>query len=535
MSIPKTAAEILLEKARCESSFHYFVGKAWPVIEGTPFIDGWHIKALCEHLEAVFYGSIKKLKINVPPRTGKTNIISILFTAWWFIKDPSIRFLSSSHSRNISIGHSRLCKLLIESPWYQKFWGDKVRLSKDQSTKSHFTTTVHGHRIATSVGAGSTALGGDVLLMDDPNDAKDGESKVTREATNDWYSRTWVSRLNPGKVGAHILVQQRLHEMDVSGFVNEDKEWVNLILPMEYEVDRKCKTIILPSTNGKVWEDPRTKNGELLCPSYLDEESIRKKKIELGPYNYAGQYQQRPAPAGGGILKREWFKVWTHDKLPKIGYMLQSWDTDMTGNTLKKEESSLSACSTWGLFKDERGINNFILLYAWQDKVEYPELLSRALRLYSNCSDIGDLKKQPNKSFQPDMVLIEAAAQGHAVIADFNSRGIITHGFYPKKYGDKENRVKLISSYVANGKAWVIGSNLKHLNPDHEMFVSCCEHFPKGEKNDIVDSFSQVFLYFRDKGLLTHSLDMNFERGSYPDSQSPEYDPDKLKKKLTEK
>lgn len=527
------AAKVLLEKLYCESSFHYFVKCAWPVIESTPFIDGWHIHAECEHLEMVFYKKIKKLKINVPPRTGKTNIISVMFPAWCFIKDPSIRFLFSSHAQKISFEHSRLCRLLIESHWYRRFWGDRVIISKDQSTKGHFTTTEHGHRIATSVSSGSTALGGDVLVMDDPNDA--GESKVTREATNDWHSRVWVSRVNYGKIGAHILVQQRTHEMDISGYVSKDLEWVNLILPMEYEPDRKCKTLILPSTKGKIWEDPRTKKGELLCPDYLNEKTILEKRIELGRYNFAGQYQQMPAPAGGGLIERAWFKVWNQKKLPTIGYMVQSWDTDMSGNSSKKEDSSYSACSTWGLFKDEKGVNNILLLYSWQDKIRYPELLARALRLYSNCSDIGEEPRESNASFQPDIVLIEAASFGHSILGDFTAKGILAKEFQPRKYGDKETRVRLISSFIENGKVWVIGADLDNLNKDHEILVSACEIFPKGESDDIVDTMSQALLHFREKGLLVHSLDMDFERENYPKDQMPEYDENRYKQKLKEK
>jgi len=525
-------AEVLLEKCYCENSLHYFLKKAWPVIESerNPFIDSWHIRAACEHLEAVLRGTIPKLMANIPPRTGKTNLFSVVFPAWAFVIDPSIRFLFASYAQKISLEHSRLCRMLIESEWYQNFWGDRVIISKDQSTKSHFTTTENGHRIATSVRAGGTALGGDFLIMDDPNDAKDGESKVTREAANDWYSRVWASRLNPGKIGALILVQQRVHYMDVSGYLEKnDSGWVKLCLPMEYEPSRKCKTVPLPSTNGKPWEDPRTKVGELLCPDYLNDKKIKEKKIQLGSYNYAGQYQQNPAPTGGGVIKREWFKVWTKEELPTIIYILQSWDTDMTGNSSKKNEDSNSACITLGLFRDEKSINNVLIMYAWQDKIEYPSLLERVLRLYANCSDIGEEPKQSKKSLQPDVVIVESAAQGHAVLSELTAKGVPAKGFYPRNYGDKENRARIASTFIENHKIWVMGEDLKTLKPDHEMLVSACEVFPKGETNDLVDALSQAIIYLREKGMLVHSLDMNFDRGIYPEHQMPEHHPDKNK------
>lgn len=518
----ENASSILLERLRCKQSLHEFIRHAWPVIEGkTPFIDGWWIGALCEHLEAVFNGLIERLLINVPPRTGKTSLISIGWPAWVFLNDPTIKFLFSSYAQKISIEHSRLCKMLIESPWYQSRWGDSVRLSKDQSTKSHFTTTALGHRIATSVNAGGTALGGNILVMDDPNDAKDGESKVKRDSTNDWVSRVWPSRLNPGRVKAQVLVQQRVHEMDVSGYWidrDEDKEIVRLVLPMEFEKARRSKTIILPSTKGKIWQDPRQKEGELLCPEYLDEKAIKRKKVELGSYNYAGQYQQRPSPLAGGIVQKDWFKVWTSKELPKIQYMVQSWDTALTDKTY----SDYSACTTMGTFVDKNLVVNVLILYVWKDKVTYPDLLKRASRLYRNCADIGDEEMSPDRNNQPDVALIEAKAAGHPLLSDFSTKGVIVRAFNPGRYGDKTNRMSLVSSFIENGRVWVIGDKNGRLIKGHDTLVDDCCLFPNGESDDLVDTITQGLLFLsKEKGILTHSMDLDFTRQSFEKEHMP--------------
>lgn len=494
---------------RLEDSLHNFLVSAWPMVEGSnPFLDGWHIEAVCEHLEAAFRGKIKKLLINIPPRTSKTTIISIMFPAWVWTQRPSTKFLYSSYKQSVSWEHSRLCRLLIESPWYQERWGHLVKLSKDQDTKGHFTTTALGHRIATSVSSGGTALGGDILVCDDLNSTD--ESKVTRESTNDWVSRVWASRLNPGGLGVNIVVQQRTDAMDVSGYhMSKGDEWTKLILPMEFDPERRSKTIPLRSTNGKPWVDPRKKAGELLCPGYLTQETIRVRKIELGSYNYAGQYQQSPAPEEGGIFKKHWWKVWKFDKLPKITYVLQSWDTALT----KKETSAYSACTSWGIFKDEEGVNNAILLSAWRGRVSISELFERAYRLRRNWKDIGDISMESNQRLMPDKIIIEAKASGHSVIQDFSEKGIPVHGFDPGKYGDKLQRALKASPYVEIGLAWVLAKPpvFSELRADQAMVVDECALFPKGESNDIVDTCSQAIIELANLGLLKHRMDYGFK------------------------
>lgn len=499
------------ERQQLSSSLHEFFGSAWPQIEGNkPLIDGWHIQAICEHLEAALRGDIKKLLISVPPRTSKTTVISVMWPAWTWIQHPSLKFLFSSYAQRISWEHSRICRLLIESPWYQERWGHIVCLSKDQATKGHFTNTAMGHRIATSVDAGGTALGGDVLVMDDPNDA--GESEVTSNATNDWVSRVWPSRLNPGSLGVNVLVQQRTREMDVSGFLmSRDNDWVKLILPMEFETDRRAKTIILPSSYPKVWQDPRTKENELLCPNYLTPADIANKKISLGEYNYAGQYQQRPSPAAGGIIRRDSFQVWDKEALPDITYVLQSWDTALTD----RKSSSYSACTTWGIFRDKQGIDNVMLLTAWRDRTSYTNIVKRAARLYGNYLDINEEAIEADYRREPDRLLVEAKASGMPLVSDLVSKGIPATGFNPDEFGDKIRRVHLITSFIECGRVWVTAEvNSKRLIKDHEMLVHMCTLFPNSESRDLVDTMTQALLYLSKKvKILKHVMDPRFERG----------------------
>lgn len=505
------ARELIYQKLRerqlAESSLYEFTKQAWPQIEGaTKFIPGWHIEAICEHLEAATRGHIKKLLISVPPRTSKTTIISIMWPAWAWLSKPGLKFLYASYAQKISWDHSRLCRMLIESEWYRLRSEHIFSLSDDQVTKGHFTNTAMGHRIATSVESGGTALGGDVLVMDDPNDA--GESKVTRDSTNDWVSRVWPSRLNPGGLGLNVLVQQRTDEMDVSGFWmsrDDNNEIVKLILPMEFEEKRRAKTIILPSSKKKIWKDPRTEEGELLCPAYINKAAIARKKIELGSYNYAGQYQQRPAPEEGGIIKKKWFKWWMREKPPRIQQVIQSWDCAMT-----EKDGSWSACTTWGLFQDDFGITNLILLNMWRDKVEYPELRHMAKKLYEDYRNNGSVEIIADGKHVPDMFLVEDKASGIPLIQDLRRGGIAATKFNPGPLGDKLQRVRLISHIIEAGRIWVPSRapDYKSLLSYANTFVEICAMFPNSDSTDIVDTLTQVIHRTLRGGDISHPTDI---------------------------
>jgi predicted phage terminase large subunit-like protein len=512
-----TLLKELYERALAEESFYEFVKQAWPQIEGdNPFIDGWHIKAVCDHLEAAFRGEIKRLLINVPPRTCKTTVVSIMLPAWIWIHRPQTKFVYAAHAKPISLIASRLCRMLVDSPWYKIRWGHIVQLSKDQASKGHFENTEGGYRISTSVNAATTGLGGDVLVLDDPNDAKDGDSEATRDSANDWVDRVWSSRHNPGGLGISILNQQRVHEKDVSGHMiakDESNEIIKLILPMEFEPSRRAATIILPSTNGKLWMDPRSKPGELLWPQWMTREKVEKIKKSLGSddggigqYIYATQYQQRPAPIEGGIIKAHWFSKWEQDRPPKMLRVIQSLDTAFE----IKDKNSFSAILTFGLFKPEKKESyELILLNLWRGKLEYPDLRDLCKKLYKDYRDDGVADIEPDNHHKVDMMLVEAKANGASLVQDLRRGGINAHKFDPNKYGDKNQRISLASSLIKEGLV-----NVPMFPPDFKKYrkisqnlIDMCKTFPNVESRDVVDCLSQVILYLMSSGILAHPFD----------------------------
>lgn len=491
-----------------KASFHEFIKQAWPAIEAELFVDSWHIRAIAEHLEACYRRDIKKLLINIPPRTSKSTIVSVMFPAWVWLHKPEEKFLYSSYTGSLSIEHSLKCRRLIESNWYQERFGNLYQLSKDQKAKGFFDNNKKGSRIATSVGASATGKGGNFLIVDDGNNVQDGESEIKRNTAIEWLNSVWSTRLNNPKNDVQIIIQQRLHEDDMTGHVIDkdiNNEWVKLILPMEYEESRKAKTIILPSTNGKIWQDPREEEGELLCEQRFSLKVIKKYKYDLGSYGYAGQYQQRPAPEEGGIIQKSWFKWWKHNEPPEIQFIVQSWDTALTAN----EMSAYSACTTWGVFLDHNYIEHLILLGMWRGRVEYPELREMAKRLFFDYRDNGKERNPKFKGRQPDLCLVEAKASGDPLIQDLASGGIKATPFNPTKYGDKIQRVRLITPIIEGGRVWLRAMPPKYdkLTSDADDFLEEVATFPNSSSRDLVDTMTQTLLKLKEGKFILNPRD----------------------------
>jgi len=479
-----------------EISLYEFLKQAWPNIVGDEeFIGGKHIEVICEHLELVASRDIKKLLINLPPRFSKSTLISVAFPAWVWLRNPSERFLCSSYALQLAHRDSRLCRTLMQSPWYQKQWKSRFSLLKDQNTKGRFDNTHKGSRIATSSKSAATGEGGSILISDDANNIKDGQSQVDRDGRINWWSQVWSTRLNNKKNDCMIVVQQRSHERDISGYIMDNDvndAWVKLIMPMEFELNRKAKTVVLPSTNGKIWEDWRTEEGELLCPERFGAKEVSETKGDLGSYGYAGQYQQRPSPEKGCIIQKEWFRWWKDSTPPQIDFVIQSWDTALTAN----EMSSYSACTTWGVFNDENNIPNVILLSMWRGRAEYPELRERTKRLYFDYRDVGKEREPKFKGRNIDMCLVEAKASGTSLIQDLIIAGVRAIPFDPKKYGDKIERVRLVTPLIEGGRIWLPARSPKYtaLLPFADEFLESVSSFPNVESRDIVDTMAQAFL-----------------------------------------
>jgi hypothetical protein len=223
-------------KAAAESHLRDFVRQAWHVLEpATPYVHGWHLDAISEHLEAVSRGWIRKLIINIPPRHMKSLSVSVFWPCWDWLQRPDRRYIYSSYAQRLSTRDSLKCRRLILSPWYQSHWGGLFQLTGDQNEKTRFENDKTGYRLATSVDGSNTGEGGDFIVADDPHNVRERESDIQRENVITWWDEVMSTRLNDPKTGARVVVMQRMHERDLSGHLLEQGGWEHLCLPARYE------------------------------------------------------------------------------------------------------------------------------------------------------------------------------------------------------------------------------------------------------------------------------------------------------------
>lgn len=507
----------LRSRHKAEQSLYEFVKQGWqhgPA--NAPFVDGFHLKAVCDHLEAVTSRHIRNLLINIPIRCSKSSIVSVFWPVWVWTRNPSEQFFYASYAASLALRDAVHSRRLIQSEWYQTRWGHIFQLLKDQKAKSRYDNSEHGYRLTSSVGASITGEGGSILVVDDPNNAKEGESEVLRETAKQWWDFSFSNRLNDPKTSCRVVVQQRLHESDISGHIMahdsvESPRWTKLILPMEFETARRSQTIILPSSHGKVWQDPRTQEGELLWPERFDQKGLADLKAELkSEYAISGQLQQRPSPEAGGIIKKHWFPWWKKPRLPKLEYVLQSWDTALE----TKDKNSYSACTTWGIFKDDHKVSHVLLLSMWRGRVEYPELRKMAQRLYEDYRDTGEFDLQKDgTTYRPHMVLVEAKVSGISLIQDLSRAGIIAFRFNPNKYGDKMQRVRLITHILEAGRVWMPAKppDFTHLRNFADITMENVAMFPNADSRDIVDTMTQALLRLTESGWIGHPSDRSLD------------------------
>lgn len=287
----------------------------------TALVWNWHLDALCLHLEAVTDGRINRLAVNIPPGSSKSMIVSVLWPAWeWGPRGlRSMRYLTTSFAEDSVKRDTRKHRDLTLSDWYRSLWPEVVLVRTGEMSFANQDT---GTREGTAFGS-LTSKRGNRLIIDDPHSTKTAESDTERASTVRQFREGSLNRLNDQERDAIVVVMQRLHEQDVTGALMKlGLGFVLLMLPMEFEPQRRCTTSI-------GWTDPRTEDGELLDPIRFPRKVVDDLKKGLGSYAYAGQYQQRPAPRDGGLFKRAWLPV--VDALPNdIVSWCRAWDIGAT-------------------------------------------------------------------------------------------------------------------------------------------------------------------------------------------------------------
>lgn len=460
-----------------EPSMRYldFIREVWPILEpGRPFVDGWHIGAICEHMEAVARFEIQKLLINMPPRHMKSIAVSACFTPWVWTWAPILRFFYSSYDLGLSRRDNQKAREIIESDLYRERWGQSVTIKSDQNEKHKFENTATGSRFATSVGGRTTGEGGDFVICDDPHNVKDvsKDRDTKRLAVLEWWRNAIPSRLNDPKRGAFVIVGQRVHQADLSGDVLEREHgWTHLCLPAEFE-------------GNKYWtqlgfEDPRNEIGELLWPERFGQEELEGIKGSMLASEYAGQFQQRPAPAGGNLFQWEWFR--TYAERPHFIRKVAFWDTAQS----VKGDAAFSCAQLWG-----EAVNGYYKLDSVRERLDYPDLKGKLERTYED--------------WGAELVVVEDKSSGISVIQDLVKTTRVPVVAYKLTGDGKETRARAQSATIQGGNVW-----LPEAAPWLPGFKDEVTMFPASRYKDQVDVMTMALDWFKNGSALTQGRDMS--------------------------
>lgn len=437
-----------------------FIREAWPIIEpARAFIPNWHIDMIGEYLTAVDLGQIKRLIINLPPRFGKSNLVSVLWPAWSWTERPETRWVFASYAASLSTKLSVDRRLVIASDWYQERWGGMFALSEDQNQKTEFSNTDRGTMIATSVGGAITGKGGDRIVIDDLLNPQDAESKAAREGANDFYARTLSTRLNDPKTGAIVVVMQRLHKHDLTGHILDvlrEKNWVNLRLPMQAE---ERQTLVFPVSGREMVRE----EGDLLCEERAGKAEIEALATTLGSRGAAAQLQQKPSDADGVIFKREWWK--RYREMPKVLRSIWFWDTAAKAKELN---------DFWAGFRICECKDGFYLDRLVQARMDYPTG--------------KDTVKSEFAGRPATILMVEDKSTGQALIPDLKrDTRLPIVAFEPP--GDKVLRAHLVSPLCEAGKVFIPEDA-----PWAAAFIEKMADFPDVDHDDDVDAFTGAML-----------------------------------------
>ncbi len=448
-----------LIKSLLGSDLLSFIVKSFNTVNsGYSYINNWHIEAVAEYLCAVRRGEIKRLIINMPPRSLKSLCVSIAFPAWLMGHDPSKRVIIASYSRDISLRHATDARMIMSSNWYSHVF-PTFAFKHDQNEKSRFATTRNGFYLATSIGGALTGDGGDILILDDPHNPLQVSSNVMRNRVVDWFSGTLLTRLNNKKTGAIILVMQRLHDDDLSGYLLETSKWEHLCLPAVAEQDKIIKV-------GNFAYKRHV--GDVLFPEREDMQELENMKQAMGSFAFSAQYQQNPIPDDGMIIKKKWLSYYDVSDLSVDGDIFFSLDTAIkTGSN-----NDSSVCTIW----NER-VDGYYLLDLYREKLEYPDLKRMVIDLVSK--------------WKPALLLIEDKSSGQLLIQDL--RRDIKVPIVPIVPSNcKVVRCASIISMIEGGRVF-FPDKADWLDDFKKEILS----FPNSKHDDQVDSMTQFLSWVK--------------------------------------
>jgi len=425
---------------------------------GATFLPNWHIEALAYYLELIRAGGLRRLIVNMPPRSLKSLLCSVAWPAFVLGHDPTKRLICAGYSADLANNLGNDCRIIMQSPMFRATFPG-TRISRIKNTETEFTTTLHGGRLATSVGGSLTGRGGDIVIIDDPLKPQDALSDIKRERANDWFDNTVFSRLNDKRTGAIIVVGQRLHTNDLTGkLLRGNDQWTVLSLSAIAEQDERIK----------IGDDTYRfrKKGDLLHPEREPMDVLNQIRGQLGSDIFAAQYQQTPMAPGGNMIKRDWAR--RYENLPprtSLTCVLQSYDTASKDG----EENHWSVCTTWYVYE-----GRYYLVDVLRGRFDYPALKKHAIAHAQH--------------HRPTVILVEDTGVGTALASELGNNGFSVIAVQVEH--NKQTRMSIQSAKFEGGHVFFPhrASWLEGL--ETELFA-----FPESRNDDQVDSISQALAY----------------------------------------
>ncbi len=444
---------------KCQNDFLSYVEHMWP-----EFICGRHHKIFAEKLNKVATGEIKRLIVNMPPRHTKSEFASTFFPSFIMGKKPKMKIMQTTHTGELAVRFGRKVRNLMDQKEYKDVFPE-VKLQADNKSAGRWETNKGGEYFAAGVGGAVTGRGADLLIIDDPHSEQDALSPNALESAWEWYTSGPRQRLQPG--GAIVLVMTRWSSIDLTAkLLDSQKEaladqWEMIEFPA-----------IFPETDNPLW------------PEFWPKDELLKVKSSIPGIKWNAQWMQNPTAEEGAIIKRDWWKRWTHKSIPPVKYIMQSYDTAFS----KNQTADFSAISTWGVFKpSEDAPDCLILLDCQKGRWDFPELKEIAMREYTY--------------WECDMVLIEAKASGTPLTQELRRIGIPVVNYSPTRGHDKHSRMHSVAPIFESGMVYAPNKTFA------EDMIEECASFPFGANDDLCDTMTQALMRFREGGFVSLAND----------------------------
>jgi len=503
----RDSGERLAEEAdRLAQDFRAFVYAAWPILGLRPLIAGWCTDALTAHVQAAYERAIRNLIVTIPPGYLKSTILSVLAPAWRWTHEPGERILSASHSDDLATRDTRRSRMVMQSEWYVARWGDMFDWSEDENLKTRYSNVQGGHRVRTHVGGG-TGDRGTVLSLDDPHNAQEAHSEVMMQSAIDWWGETWASRMDAG--GSKIVIGQRVNERDMIGHLlahDEDGErWTHLCLPVRHERKHPYCYPRERVVGGRTLQGDPREEGELLSPDYEDEKALADRTAEMSQQTIAAQFQQRPAPREGLMLKRANWRY--YDPALSFYNEREAFGPDQVTELASRVGAFDLICNSWDTSVKDREHSDYVAGGAW-GCVGAKRYLLRIVHGRMGLNETIEAMLTLANWTQwlwPDIAiyqLIEDSANGPDAAAQIRSAvDGVTLG---KAKGSKEVRADAASPALDGfncylpGYALPDGSTYDPRTPtDVQEFVEETAIFNNGQHDDLVDMWSSMVIWTR--------------------------------------